>query len=206
MNLMDMSPVIPVVDVADAEHAVPLAIALAAGGARTIEITLRSPAALSAIERIATEVPDIMVGAGTLLKRQHVADAVRAGARFLVSPGSTPSLVDAMEDTGLRMLPGVATASETMALLERGITHMKFFPAEPAGGLSYLKALAGPLSRARFCATGGISLQLVAQYLALPNVGCVGASWLAPAEALQTGDWVRIKQLATQAVNLGARS
>lgn len=206
MNVLDLSPVIPIVGLTDADHAVPLARALAAGGVRVIEITLRSDAALPAIERIAAEVPDVVVGAGTLLTPAHVTDAVAAGARFLVSPGSTPALLDAMADSGLPCLPGVATASEVMGLLERGITQMKFFPAEAAGGTAALKAFAGPLPQARFCATGGIAPLAVPDYLALPNVDCVGGSWLAPADALATGDWNCIKQLATHAVNVGAMS
>lgn len=206
MNVLDLSSVIPIVGLSDADHAVPLARALAAGGVRVLEITLRSDAALPAIERVAAEVPDVVVGAGTLLTPAHVADAVAAGARFLVSPGSTPTLLDAMTDTGLPCLPGVATTSEIMGLLERGITEMKFFPAEAAGGTAALKALAGPLPQARFCATGGITPRAVPDYLVLPNVGCVGGSWLAPADALATGDWDRVKQLANQAVNLGAMS
>ncbi|MPY83710.1 MAG: bifunctional 4-hydroxy-2-oxoglutarate aldolase/2-dehydro-3-deoxy-phosphogluconate aldolase [Actinophytocola sp.] len=202
---LDVSPVIPVVVIEDAGTAVPLARAFAAGGVRVVEVTLRSAAALDAIERIATEVPDVLVGAGTLTTPEQVKDAVGAGARFLVSPGSTPTLLDAMADTGLPYLPGVSTASEVLALLERGITEMKFFPAEAAGGHGFLKSLAGPLPQARFCPTGGITPLNAPDYLALPTVGCVGGSWLSPADAIATGDWTCVTQLATQAASLGLR-
>lgn len=202
-GVLDVSPVIPVVVINDAGTAVPLARALAAGGVRIVEVTLRSDAALTAIERIAAELPDVLVGAGTLTTPAQVKDATGAGARFLVSPGSTPALLDAMANTGLPYLPGVSTASEVLTLLERGITEMKFFPAEAAGGQPFLKALAGPLPQARFCPTGGITPLSAPNYLALPTVGCVGGSWLSPADAVATGDWTCVTQLATQAVSLG---
>lgn len=204
MSVLDLSPVIPVVVLRDAEHAVPLARALAAGGVRIVEVTLRSAVALSAIERIAAEVPDVLVGAGTLTSPSQVEEAVAAGAGFLVSPGSTPRLLDAMAGTGLPFLPGVSTVSEVLGLLERDITELKFFPAEAAGGRAYLKAIAGPLPQVRFCPTGGITPRTAPDYLALPNVGCVGGSWLAPADALLSGDWTRIEQLATDATALRA--
>lgn len=204
MSVLDLSPVIPVVVLRDAEHAVPLARALAGGGVRIVEVTLRSAVALSAIERIAAEVPDVLVGAGTVTSPSQVKDVVAAGAGFLVSPGSTPRLLDAMAGTGLPFLPGVSTVSEVLGLLERGITELKFFPAEAAGGRAYLKAIAGPLPQVRFCPTGGITPRTAPDYLALPNVGCIGGSWLAPADALLTGDWTRIKQLATDATALRA--
>lgn len=201
-SILDISPVVPIVVLHDAEHAVPLALALAAGGVRIVEVTLRTDAALPAIERIAAEVPDVVVGAGTITAPGHVSDAVKAGAQFLVSPGSTPAVLDAMSDCGLPFLPGVATASEVMTLLERGHHELKFFPAEAAGGRAYLNALAGPLPQARFCPTGGIAPEAVPDYLALANVACVGGSWLAPADALENGDWRRIEQLAAQAMSL----
>lgn len=204
MSVLDLSPVIPVVVLRDAEHAVPLARALVAGGVRIVEVTLRSAVALSAIERIAAEVPDVLVGAGTLTSPSQVKEAAAAGAGFLVSPGSTPPLLDAMTGTGLPFLPGVSTVSEVLGLLERGITELKFFPAEAAGGRAYLKAIAGPLPQVRFCPTGGITPRTAPDYLALPNVGCIGGSWLAPADALLTSDWTRIKQLATDATALRA--
>ncbi|MGS2648116.1 bifunctional 4-hydroxy-2-oxoglutarate aldolase/2-dehydro-3-deoxy-phosphogluconate aldolase [Streptosporangium sp. LJ11] len=202
MSLLDIAPVVPVVVIDDPETAVPLARALVAGGLPVIEVTLRTPAALDAIARIAAEVPEAVIGAGTIRTPADVAAAVAAGSKFLVSPGTTPGLVDAMEVSGVPFLPGVATASEVMALAERGVTEMKFFPAEAAGGLPYLKALGGPLPQVRFCPTGGIKLATAPDYLALPNVGCVGGTWLTPADALASGDYARIEKLATEAAAL----
>ena len=198
-SLLDVVPVIPVVVVRDADHAVPIAKALVDGGLPIIELTLRTPAALDAIERIAAEVPDIIVGAGTIVDIRQPKQALAAGAQFLVSPGSTPGLRAAMRDTGLPHLPGVATVSEVMALLEDGYTEMKFFPAEAAGGASYLKAIHGPVPVARFCPTGGITPINAAEYLATPNVGCVGGSWLTPADAVDRHDWALISDLARKA-------
>ncbi|MER7206426.1 bifunctional 4-hydroxy-2-oxoglutarate aldolase/2-dehydro-3-deoxy-phosphogluconate aldolase [Streptosporangium sp. NPDC000239] len=202
MSLLDIAPVIPVVVIDDPETAVPMARALVRGGLPVIEVTLRTEGALEAVERIAAEVPEAVIGAGTVRTGADVDAAVKAGARFLVSPGSTPSLLDAMRDSGVPFLPGVATASEVLALAERGLTEMKFFPAEAAGGLPYLKALAGPLAEVRFCPTGGIKPATAATYLALPNVGCVGGSWLTPADALASGDYSRIERLAAEAAAL----
>ncbi|ACY97318.1 MULTISPECIES: bifunctional 4-hydroxy-2-oxoglutarate aldolase/2-dehydro-3-deoxy-phosphogluconate aldolase [Thermomonospora] len=201
-DLLNVCPVIPVVVLRDADHAVPLARALVAGGLPAVEVTLRTPAALEAIKRIAAEVPEAVVGAGTVVTAAQAAQAAGAGARFLVSPGCTDTLRRAMTDTGLPFLAGVSSASEAMALLEHGITAMKFFPAQAAGGPAYLKALAGPLPQVRFCPTGGITPQTAPDYLALPNVGCVGGSWLAPEEAMRAGAWDRIRQLARQAAAL----
>ncbi|QXJ20594.1 bifunctional 4-hydroxy-2-oxoglutarate aldolase/2-dehydro-3-deoxy-phosphogluconate aldolase [Actinomadura graeca] len=201
-TLLDLAPVIPVVVLDDAGAAVPLARALVEGGLPAIEVTLRTPAALEAITLIAAEVPGAVVGAGTIVRPEDAERAAAAGARFLVSPGLTPRLQAAMVATGLPFLPGVATASEVIALLEDGITAMKFFPAEAAGGRAYLKSLAGPLPRARFCPTGGVAPGNAADYLALPNVGCVGGSWLTPADALRDGDWDRIRGLASEAAAL----
>jgi 2-dehydro-3-deoxyphosphogluconate aldolase/(4S)-4-hydroxy-2-oxoglutarate aldolase len=202
MSLLDLAPVVPVVVIDDAETAVPLARALVAGGLPVIEVTLRTAAALPAIERIAAEVPDAVIGAGTIRSAADVIAAVSAASRFLVSPGTTPALVDAMLAGGVPFLPGVATASEAMALYERGVREMKFFPAEPAGGVPYLKALGGPLPDVRFCPTGGIKLSTAPSYLELPNVGCVGGTWLTPADALATGDYARIEKLAAEAAAL----
>ncbi|MEV7006805.1 bifunctional 4-hydroxy-2-oxoglutarate aldolase/2-dehydro-3-deoxy-phosphogluconate aldolase [Streptosporangium sp. NPDC051022] len=202
MSLLDIAPVIPVVVIDDPETAVPMARALVAGGLPVIEVTLRTADALRAVERIAAEVPEAVIGAGTIRTAADVTAAVDAGARFLVSPGSTPALLDALEDSGVPFLPGVATASEILALAERGLTEMKFFPAEAAGGLPYLKALGGPLPDVRFCPTGGIKLTTAPGYLALPNVGCVGGSWLTPADALASGDYSRIEKLAAEAAAL----
>ncbi|MGH3648512.1 MAG: bifunctional 4-hydroxy-2-oxoglutarate aldolase/2-dehydro-3-deoxy-phosphogluconate aldolase, partial [Micromonosporaceae bacterium] len=192
MKVLDIAPVTPVVVLHEVAHAVPVARALVAGGVPVIEVTLRSGAALRAVERIAAEVPEIVVGAGTLRTASQVPEAVRAGARFLVSPGSTPGLLDAMADSGLPYLPGVATVSDMLSVLDRGVTELKFFPAEAAGGAAYLEAVAGPLPGVRFCPTGGISPANAPDYLALPNVGCVGGSWLTPADAIAAGDWDRI--------------
>jgi 2-dehydro-3-deoxyphosphogluconate aldolase/(4S)-4-hydroxy-2-oxoglutarate aldolase len=202
MSLLNIAPVIPVVVIDDLEHAVPLARALVAGGLPVIEVTLRTAHALKAIQRIAAEVPEAMIGAGTIRTQADVLASAKAGAKFLVSPGSTPALIDAMEASGVPFLPGVATASEVMALAERGLTEMKFFPAEAAGGLPYLKSLGGPLPDVRFCPTGGIKLATAPDYLALPNVGCVGGTWLTPSDALATGDYSRIEKLAAEAAAL----
>ncbi|WP_017572853.1 bifunctional 4-hydroxy-2-oxoglutarate aldolase/2-dehydro-3-deoxy-phosphogluconate aldolase [Nocardiopsis halotolerans] len=201
-DILDLAPVMPVVVVPDAETAVPLARALVAGGVRGIEVTLRTPAALGAIERIAAEVPEAVVGAGTVVTPEQARASARAGARFLVSPGCTGDLATAMADTGLPFLPGVSTVSEAMALLERGVSELKFFPAEAAGGAAFLKSLAGPLPQVRFCPTGGITAASAPSYLALPNVGCVGGSWLTPADLVSAGDWERITGLAREAAAL----
>ncbi|MEV6044855.1 bifunctional 4-hydroxy-2-oxoglutarate aldolase/2-dehydro-3-deoxy-phosphogluconate aldolase [Streptomyces xanthochromogenes] len=202
VSVLDLAPVVPVVVIDDAADAVPLARALVAGGLPAIEVTLRTPAALDAIRAIAAEVPDAVVGAGTVISRAGVAKAVGAGSRFLVSPGWTPALLDAMQGSGVPFLPGVSTASEVVALLEQGVREMKFFPAEAAGGTAYLKSLAGPLPQARFCPTGGISLASAPSYLSLPNVGCVGGTWMLPPDALAAGDWARVENLAREAAAL----
>jgi 2-dehydro-3-deoxyphosphogluconate aldolase/(4S)-4-hydroxy-2-oxoglutarate aldolase len=172
-----LSSVIPVVVVDDVADAVPLAEALVARGMPAIEVTLRTPAALPAIERIA-EVPGAVVGAGTVTSPAQVDAALRAGARFLVSPGTTPRLLDALEAAGAPFLPGAATPSELLALLERGITHAKFFPAEASGGVPAVEALASPLPELKLCPTGGIDENRAGRYLAQPNVACVGGSWM----------------------------
>ncbi|QIP86772.1 bifunctional 4-hydroxy-2-oxoglutarate aldolase/2-dehydro-3-deoxy-phosphogluconate aldolase [Streptomyces sp. Tu 2975] len=202
-SVLGLAPVIPVVVVDDAATAVPLARALVAGGLPAIEVTLRTPAALDAIRAIAAEVPDAVVGAGTVISPAGVSSAVAAGARFLVSPGWTDTLLDAMKASGVPFLPGVSTTSEVVALLERGVTDMKFFPAEAAGGTPYLKSLAGPLPQARFCPTGGVSLATAPAYLALPNVACVGGTWMLPPAALTSGDWGQVESLAREAAGLG---
>ncbi|MBB6121621.1 bifunctional 4-hydroxy-2-oxoglutarate aldolase/2-dehydro-3-deoxy-phosphogluconate aldolase [Nocardiopsis algeriensis] len=201
-DILDLAPVMPVVVIDDLEAAVPLARALVAGGLPGIEVTLRTPAALSAIERIAAEVPEAVVGAGTVVTPDQARAASDAGARFLVSPGCTASLASAMADTGLPFLPGASTASEAMALLERGLTELKFFPAEASGGAAFLKSLLGPLPQVRFCPTGGITSASAPDYLALANVGCVGGSWLTPAALVAEGAWDRIEALAREAAAL----
>ncbi|MGA5216090.1 bifunctional 4-hydroxy-2-oxoglutarate aldolase/2-dehydro-3-deoxy-phosphogluconate aldolase [Streptomyces cinereoruber] len=201
-DLAPEAPVVPVVVIEDAADAVPLARALVAGGLPLIEVTLRTPAALDALRAIADGVPEAVVGAGTVVSAAGVADAVGAGARFLVSPGWTGRLLDAMRESGVPFLPGVSTVSEVVALLERGVDAMKFFPAEAAGGVPYLKSLAGPLPQARFCPTGGVSAASAPAYLALPNVGCVGGTWMLPPDALAARDWARVESLAREAAAL----
>jgi 2-dehydro-3-deoxyphosphogluconate aldolase/(4S)-4-hydroxy-2-oxoglutarate aldolase len=201
-SLLSRVPVVPVVVVDDLAHAVPVARALVAGGLPVIELTLRTPVALDAIRAIASEVPEILVGAGTIVTPGQAKEAHDAGAQFLVSPGSTPSLLGAMADTGLPFLPGTATVSEVLAVLEAGYTELKFFPAEASGGAAFLKSIASPVPAARFCPTGGITAASAASYLSLPNVGCVGGSWLTPADALGAGDWDRVARLASEAAAL----
>lgn len=203
MSVLDLAPVVPVVVIDDVDDAVPLARALVAGGLPAIEVTLRTPAALDAIRAIAAEVPEAVVGAGTVVSGANVTAAAGAGARFLVSPGWTESLLDAMRVSGVPFLPGVSTTSEAVALLERGVPEMKFFPAEAAGGVPYLKSLSGPLPQARFCPTGGVTLATAPAYLALPNVGCVGGTWMLPQAALEAKDWGRVEALAREAAALG---
>ncbi|MFI6032866.1 bifunctional 4-hydroxy-2-oxoglutarate aldolase/2-dehydro-3-deoxy-phosphogluconate aldolase [Streptomyces sp. NPDC051315] len=201
-SVLDLAPVVPVVVVADAADAVPLARALVAGGLPAIEVTLRTPAALDAIRAIADAVPEAVVGAGTVIAPEQVTRCGAAGARFLVSPGWTEALLTAMRASGLPFLPGVSTASEVVALLELGVREMKFFPAQAAGGTAYLRSLSGPLPQARFCPTGGVGPDNAAEYLALPNVGCVGGSWMVPGDAVAAGDWQRVERLARAAANL----
>lgn len=196
-----MAPVIPVLTVADASAARPLAEALVAGGLPVLEVTLRTPAALEAIEAMAG-VEGGVVGAGTLLGPDDVARARAAGAVFGVSPGATMKLLDACEDADLPILPGAATASEAMVLLERGYSVQKFFPAEPSGGIAALKAFAGPIPQVRFCPTGGVSERNAPDYLALPNVLCCGGSWIAPPDLLAAGAWDEITALARKAAEL----
>jgi 2-dehydro-3-deoxyphosphogluconate aldolase/(4S)-4-hydroxy-2-oxoglutarate aldolase len=203
-SVFDLAPaVVPVVVLDDVEDAVPLARALVDGGLTAIEITLRTPAALEAIQAVAQGVPGAVVGAGTVLTPDHVAAAGAAGARFLVSPGWTDRLLDAMRGSGLPFLPGVSTASEALGLLERGVTDMKFFPAEAAGGPAYLRSLASPLPRARFCPTGGIDADRAPAYLRLPNVPCVGGTWMLPKDALRARAWDEVAALAAKAAALG---
>lgn len=198
------SRVVPVVVLQDAAHAVPLAQALLAGGIDVIEITLRTPCALEAIAAVAREVPDMQVGAGTLLGADDVRRAQDAGARFGLSPGHSPALLHAVAEAGLPFVPGVMTPGEVMAAREAGYRLMKLFPATVAGGLDMLKALASPFGDVRFCPTGGVSLDNLGGFLKQPNVALVGGSWLAPAAALQAGDWAQITTLARQAMALSA--
>jgi 2-dehydro-3-deoxyphosphogluconate aldolase/(4S)-4-hydroxy-2-oxoglutarate aldolase len=194
-------PVIPVVQLDEAADAVPMARALLAGGIRTVEITLRTPAALDAIRAVAGEVPDIMVGAGTLLKPDDLAAAVEAGAGFFVSPGLTPALLADAQARGLAYLPGAATSAEIMMALDHGFERLKFFPAAPLGAET-IKSFAGPFPQAAFCTTGGITRDNAAEFLALPNVACVGASWVATPAALAAKDWAAIEANARFAAGL----
>ena len=202
LQVMQDAPVIPVIVLTDVAHAVPMARALVEGGIRMLEVTLRTPQALACIEAIAKAVPQAVVGAGTLRSKADAQAAANAGARFAVSPGYTSALGAACRDLGLPLLPGVATGGEIMAAQEDGFTALKFFPALQAGGSAMLKAWSGPFVDVKFCPTGGISLQNAADFLALPNVLCVGGSWLVPADALAQGDWLRITRLAREAVGL----
>ena len=195
-------PVVPVVVIEDVDHAVPAAQALARGGLPVIELTLRTPVALEAIQAIATEVPEVLIGAGTVTTPAQAVDAVKAGAQFLVSPGATPRLLDAMLETDAAVLPGVATVGEALEVWECGLTELKFFPAQAAGGAPFLRALNGPLPQLRFCPTGGVTPDNAADYLGLANVACVGGSWLTPAATLAAGDWDAVERLARQAAQL----
>lgn len=200
--MLRLAPVVAVVVIERLADAVPLARALCAGGIRAIEVTLRTPVALAAIRAIAGEVEDACVGAGTVLRAADLQAAHAAGARFAVSPGSTPALLAAAHDCDLPWLPGAASASEAMVLLEHGHRLQKFFPAAAAGGIAQLRALAGPLPQLGFCPTGGIDAASATDYLALPNVVCVGGSWLTPAAAVAAADWSHIGQLARAAARL----
>jgi 2-dehydro-3-deoxyphosphogluconate aldolase/(4S)-4-hydroxy-2-oxoglutarate aldolase len=202
LDLLGISPVIPVIVLDDAADAVPLARALARGGIRIMEITLRTPAGLDAIQRVAAEVPETTVGAGTVTTPEEASAAQRVGAQFLVTPGATDRLLGAVLDTGLPFLAGASTLTEILRLREHGRRAVKFFPAEASGGAAYLRAVAGPVPDMRFCPTGGISRSNAPEYLALPNVGCVGGSWLTPAAAVRAGDWAEIERLAAEATTL----
>ncbi len=203
-QVMQDAPVIPVIVLHDVAHAVPLARALMAGGIRMLEITLRTSAALECMRAIRAEVPEAIVGAGTVCNARDVDACLEAGARFAVSPGYTAQLGLACRDRGLPLLPGVSTASEIMQAQQDGYTDLKFFPAMQAGGVAMLKALYGPFAHIQFCPTGGITAQNAGEFLALPNVICVGGSWLVPAEALAQGDYKRIEALARQAAQLAS--
>jgi 2-dehydro-3-deoxyphosphogluconate aldolase/(4S)-4-hydroxy-2-oxoglutarate aldolase len=204
LSLLGGQPVIPVIKIKDATNAVPLARALAAGGLRMIEITLRTKDALEAIRRVAGEVEEATVGAGTVLNPKQFEDAAAAGSKFIVSPGLTASLISAAAASEVPLLPGAITPGEIMTALEAGIDFLKFFPAEQAGGTTFLRSLASPLAAARFCPTGGISALNAEEYLAVPNVVCVGGSWVAPDDMVREGKWDMIESLARQASTLKA--
>ena len=202
LSTLKLQPVVPVLIVDDAKSAVPLARALVAGGLKAIEITLRTPAALEAIRAVADEVEGAVAGAGTILDAKQYDEAVKAGSQFIVSPGTTRDLLKAAADSDIPLLPGAATASEVMSLRAEGYTVLKFFPAEQAGGAAYLKSLSSPLAGVSFCPTGGISLKNAMDYRSLPNVVCVGGSWVAPKDLVAAGDWDGITKLAAEAFRL----
>jgi 2-dehydro-3-deoxyphosphogluconate aldolase/(4S)-4-hydroxy-2-oxoglutarate aldolase len=206
LQVMQDAPVIPVIVLHDVKHAVALARALVAGGIRMLEVTLRTPQALACLEAIAREVPEAVAGAGTVRSAADVQASLNAGARFAVSPGYTHTLGQACRDAGLPLLPGVATGSEIMAAQEDGYNELKFFPAMQAGGPAMLKAWGGPFIDVRFCPTGGVTQANAAEFLSLPNVACVGGSWLTPADALAAGDWARITALARYTSTLQRRA
>lgn len=202
LQVMQDAPVIPVIVLTDVRQAVLLARALVAGGIRMLEVTLRTRQALACIEAIARQVPEAVVGAGTVRSALDVQACARAGARFLVSPGYTHAVGQASRDAGLAWLPGVATGSEIMMAQEEGLTELKFFPAVQAGGAAMLKAWSGPFGGVQFCPTGGVTAANAAEFLALPNVTCVGGSWITPAELLARSDWEQVTALACQASQL----
>ena len=207
MNVLDImrtGPVIPVIVIERLEQAVPLARALVAGGVRVLEVTLRSAVALDAIAAIAKEVDDAIVGVGTITAPEDFARARAAGARFGVSPGLTPALVDAARTSGLPWLPGVMTPSDVIAARAAGLSALKLFPAQQAGGLEMLNALRGPFPEVLFCPTGGVTPATAPAFLALPNVACVGGSWLTPADAVASADWARVTALARDASRIRA--
>jgi 2-dehydro-3-deoxyphosphogluconate aldolase/(4S)-4-hydroxy-2-oxoglutarate aldolase len=204
-EVMQDAPVIPVIVLQDRAHAVPLARALVAGGIRMLEVTLRTPVALACIEAIAREVPEAVIGAGTVRSAADAQAAALAGARFAVSPGYTHAVGRACHELGLALLPGVATGSEIMMAQEDGYTALKFFPALQAGGAAMLKAWHGPFNDVKFCPTGGVTVQNAREFLALPNVACVGGSWLTPADALAAQDWARVTRLASEAAALSRK-
>jgi len=199
LDLVEFGPVIPVIVLHRVAHAVPLARALLAGGVRVLEVTLRTDVALSCIEAIVREVPEAIVGAGTIRNAADARAAASVGCRFGVSPGYTPALGSACKKANLPLLPGVATASEVMAAQDDGIDFLKFFPATAAGGIPMLKALGGPFPEVSFCPTGGITVETAPHFLALSNVKVCGGSWLTPQDAIDSGDWDRITQLAKAA-------
>jgi len=205
LELMRIGPVIPVIVIDELSNAVPLAQALVAGGVRVLEITLRTTAGLEAIEAIARDVPEAIVGVGTITRPHEFAQAHGAGARFAVTPGLTAPLIEAARASALPLLPGVMTPSEVIAAKAAGYSQVKLFPAQQAGGVAMLSALGGPFSDIVFCPTGGVTAATAPDFLALPNVACVGGSWLTPKDAVSSHDWNRITVLAREAASLRAR-
>lgn len=202
-EIVKVAPVVPVMVVERIEDAVPLARALYNGGLKVLEITLRTPCALDAITAMVEALPaDAVIGAGTIITPADLEKAVKAGSTFLVSPGTTPALIEAAKSSSVPLLPGVATPTEAMNLYVQGFTHLKFFPAEAAGGVPMMKSIGGPLPQITFCPTGGIDLAKAPSYLALPNVACVGGTWMAPKELMKAGRWDEIERLAREAASL----
>ncbi|MDT8399631.1 MAG: bifunctional 4-hydroxy-2-oxoglutarate aldolase/2-dehydro-3-deoxy-phosphogluconate aldolase [Pseudomonadales bacterium] len=197
-EIFGMGPVIPVLVIHKEDDAIPVATALLEGGLSVLEVTLRTPSALAAIRRIARELPEALVGAGTVTNARHLQEALAAGARFLISPGLTPNLLAAANTADMPLIPGIATISELMTGLDYGFDHFKFFPAEASGGPKALKAIAGPFPNIRFCPTGGITADNMMSYLKLNNVDCVGASWLVTQELVAAGDWKEITRRTRQ--------
>jgi 2-dehydro-3-deoxyphosphogluconate aldolase/(4S)-4-hydroxy-2-oxoglutarate aldolase len=200
-DVFAQGPVVPVLVVNDVAHAVPMAEALIEGGIKVLEVTLRTPAALDVISEIATKLPDAVIGAGTVTNPHQLQQVIDAGAKFAISPGLTSRLLEAGAKSDIALIPGIASISELMLGLDFGYTHFKFFPAEASGGVKALKAISGPFPDVVFCPTGGISPANYLDYLALPSIRCVGGSWLVPEDALKSGDWQRITDLAKQAVD-----
>jgi 2-dehydro-3-deoxyphosphogluconate aldolase/(4S)-4-hydroxy-2-oxoglutarate aldolase len=199
-EIFSQGPVVPVLVIKDVAHAVPLAKALIAGGIRVLEVTLRTEAALEVIAKIAQEVPEAIIGAGTVTNRAQLQQVIDAGAKFAISPGMTSDLLKAGNEGNIALSPGISSISELMTAVDHGYTHLKFFPAEASGGVKALKAIGGPFPDIKFCPTGGISPSNYSDYLALPSVRCAGGSWLAPEDAMVNGDWNKITELAKQAV------
>ena len=201
-KILSLGPVMPVIVIEQANHAIPLGEALLAGGIKTIEITLRTSAALNAIEQLAKHLPEIYVGAGTILTKENATQAKNSGAKFCVSPGTTSSIIDACNECNISLLPGASTVSEMLTLSEAGFSEIKFFPASAAGGIPFIKSLLSPLPNLKFCPTGGISYETASEWLSLVNVSCVGGSWIAPAKDINDQNFSEITARAKQATKL----
>ena len=201
-KILSLGPVMPVIVIEQANHAIPLGEALLTGGIKTIEITLRTSAALNAIEQLAKHLPEIYVGAGTILTKENATQAKNSGAKFCVSPGTTSSIIDACNECNISLLPGASTVSEMLTLSEAGFSEIKFFPASAAGGIPFIKSLVSPLPNLKFCPTGGISYETASEWLSLVNVSCVGGSWIAPAKDINEQNFSEITALAKQATKL----